>query len=63
MNEQPEGTILAIVALQKTAVGGGAPIFFARDEEEQEKVAGYLSRILDASAHDLENGSLILVKH
>jgi len=63
LSEQTAGTILAIVTLQMTTVGGGAPIFFARDEEEQQKVANYLSRILDANAHDLENGSLILVKH
>ncbi|MDD4237935.1 MAG: hypothetical protein PHT62_05210 [Desulfotomaculaceae bacterium] len=63
MNEQSVGTILAIVTLQMNMVGGGAPIFFARDEEEQQKVADYLSRILDATAHDLGNGSLILVMH
>jgi cell wall assembly regulator SMI1 len=63
MNEQSAGKILAVVTLQMSMIGGGAPIFFARDEEEQQKVANYLSRILDATAHDLENGSLILVKH
>lgn len=44
-------------------VGDGTPVFLARDEVEQERVANYLSRILDATAHDLENGSLILVRH
>jgi hypothetical protein len=40
-------------------VSGGAPIFFARNEEEMERVAGYLSTILDAMVHDLGNGSYI----
>ena len=63
MSEQPAGVILAIVTQQTAGVGGGAPIFFVRDEAEQQKVADHLAKILDASVHDLENGSLILVKH
>jgi len=43
--------------------GGGAPIFGAGDEEKQEKIARYLSKILDATVHDLENGTYIIVRH
>ncbi|NLI11899.1 capping complex subunit for YIEGIA [Pelotomaculum propionicicum] len=63
MNETASGIILAIVALDKEQVSGGAPIFFARDKVEQERTANYLARIFDAMAHDLENGSYILVRH
>lgn len=63
MSYDSVGTILAIVTLQMSTVGEGSPVFLARDEEEQQKVANYLARILDANVHDLENGSLILVKH
>ncbi|HBC94636.1 MAG TPA: hypothetical protein DCZ10_17495 [Pelotomaculum sp.] len=63
MSDEQVGTILAIVTLQMSMVGEGTPVFLARNEEEQQKVAGYLSKILDANVHDLENGSLILVKH
>ena len=55
--------ILAVISLNKELVSGGAPIFFARDEEELEKIAGYLSKILDAMVHDLGNGSYIVVRH
>ncbi|MDD4335660.1 MAG: hypothetical protein PHY77_08660 [Desulfotomaculaceae bacterium] len=55
--------ILAVIALNKELVSGGAPIFFARNEEEMEKVAGYLSKILNAMVHDLGNGSYIVVRH
>ncbi|MDQ7792890.1 MAG: hypothetical protein RDU89_00560 [bacterium] len=63
MKTAPLETILAVVTLHRETVGGGAPIFYAKDEEEREKIALYLSRILDAMAHDLENGTYIIVKH
>lgn len=61
--EAEVSNILAVITLNKELVSGGAPIFFARDEEELEKVAGYLSKILDAMVHDLGNGSYIVVRH
>jgi len=63
LDEKASGIILAIVALNKEQVSGGAPIFFARDKAEQERTANYLARIFDAMVHDLENGSYILVRH
>ncbi len=63
MKTAPLHTILAVVTLRHDAVGGGAPIFYANDEAERERIATYLSRILDAMVHDLENGTYILVKH
>lgn len=58
-----EHRILAVVTLDKSRVGGGAPIFVASDQDEQEKVALYVAKALDAMVHDLENGSYIIVKH
>ncbi len=55
--------ILAAVTLDKELVVGGVPIFFARDEEEQDKIALYLGRSLEGVVHDLENGVFIVVKH
>lgn len=55
--------ILAVITLEMNRVSGGAPIFLATTEEEREKTARYLSRILDAAVHDLENGSYIIVAH
>ncbi|HCC34021.1 MAG TPA: hypothetical protein DEQ28_09045 [Clostridiales bacterium] len=57
------GSILAVVTLRPESVGGATPSFFARDEAERERLATYLSRILDAMVHDLENGTYILVRH
>lgn len=55
--------ILAVVTLTKERVGGGAPIFVADQEDDLQKIAFSLEKILDANAHDLKNGTMILVKH
>lgn len=55
--------IVAVVALSSDTVGGGAPIFIASNEQELQETAFLLEKILDASAHDLKNGSIILVNH
>lgn len=55
--------ILAVVTLNMNHVDGGAPIFFARNQEEQAKIARYLAQTLDAMVHDLENGTYIIVRH
>lgn len=56
-------TVLAIITTDRELVGGGAPIFYARNPEEQVQVASTLGRILDAMVHDLKNGVLVVVKH
>ncbi len=66
MDIEQKGKILAIVVLagaRNKVKPGGAPIFIAENEEEQEKIALNLSRTLKAMAHDLENGVYILMKH
>lgn len=63
MINAPLGTILAVITLNMEEVSGGAPIFFAGNEEKQEKIARYLSKILDAMVHDLGNGTFIIVRH
>ncbi|MFY9114727.1 MAG: hypothetical protein WAO23_05755 [Dethiobacteria bacterium] len=56
--------ILAVITIDPSLVaGGGAPIFYVSDVEEQEKVATYLARITEGVVHDLENGVYIVVKH
>ncbi len=55
--------IAAIIALQANNVGGGAPIFVAETKEQQQQVAFTLEKILDAAAHELNDGIIILVHH
>lgn len=64
MHVELTGAILAIITCDPSLVAGGAaPVFIAHDQEEKEKMAMYLSRILKGMIHDLENGILIIVKH
>lgn len=55
--------ILAVCTLDSNSVGGSGPIFYCKDEEELQKVSLYLEKILDAMAHELRPGTMILVKH
>lgn len=55
--------IRAVVSIHQDEVRGGAPIFIASDPKKLEEIAFLLEKILDASAHDLKNGTIILVDH
>ncbi|MGI6112768.1 MAG: capping complex subunit for YIEGIA [Mahellales bacterium] len=56
--------IIAIVTLDKEKVyAGSAPIFVAENEDEQQRIAMYITRITFGMVHDLGNGILIIVKH
>ena len=55
--------ILAVIAVDRATVGGGAPIFYARDKEELSELAMLISRVFGAAAHDLNNDVMIIVKH
>ena len=60
------GSILAVVsteAAKEKIIAGSPPVFIVRDEAEQQKIALYLSKTLDAMAHDLENGILLIIRH
>ncbi|HHU61303.1 MAG: hypothetical protein QM401_11985 [Bacillota bacterium] len=55
--------ILAIITLGRDKVASGVPIFYAKDQEEQDNLCLLLSRILGAAVHDLQNGVKVIVKH
>lgn len=55
--------IVAVVTVKGDEVGGGAPTFIAPDETKLQETAFLLEKVLDASAHDLKNGTIILVDH
>ncbi|MGE5589993.1 MAG: capping complex subunit for YIEGIA [Bacillota bacterium] len=58
-----ENAILAVVTLHPEQVAGGLPVFAVPDDTSAQKLAGSLSHILDAQVHDLQNGTLIIVRH
>ncbi len=56
--------ILAIITINEKVVSGGSvPTFYAKDVEEQKKVALTISKITTGMVHDLENGCLVVVRH
>jgi hypothetical protein len=55
--------IVAIVATDKEQIAGGAPMFFVDSQEELMKLSFSLEKIMDANAHDLGNGLMIIVDH
>jgi hypothetical protein len=55
--------ILAVATTERDRVGGSGPIFYCKDEEELQKTSLYLEKILDAMAHQLRPGTMILVRH
>ncbi len=56
--------ILAVITVDRNSVAeGGVPIFYAKDEAEQEKIAIILSRVTEGVIHELENGVKVLIKH
>lgn len=55
--------VLAVCTMDKVKVGGGAPIFYASDQDELSELALLLSRVFGAAVHDLHNGVFIIVKH
>lgn len=56
--------IVAVVTMNRDSiVGGGAPVFVMENEKGLQEMAFLLEKIIDASAHDLKNGTIILVDH
>lgn len=55
-------SMFAIVTTDKNAVlyGGMAPVFYAQNNVERDRVAMWLCRITNAIVHDLHNGTVIL---
>ncbi|WP_027093671.1 capping complex subunit for YIEGIA [Cohnella thermotolerans] len=53
--------IMAVVTTEKESVGGGAPLFYARDKEEMQELAHLLEKLLNAAAHQLNEHSFLIV--
>lgn len=61
MNLSP---IVAIVTTEKERVGGGGvPIFYCKNADEQQQVAFTLEKCLDALVHEITPTTYIIVKH
>ncbi len=60
--DAPRSVMFAVVTINRAAIGGGmAPIFYAEDAAERDRIALWLSRITNCIVHDLHDGSLALI--
>jgi len=57
------GKIMAVVTVNEQKISGGVPIFYVDNHDQLQKLSFSLEKILDATAHDLKDGLMILVKH
>ena len=54
--------IVAIITMTpETIQGSGAPIFIVKDKKELQKISMTLEKIMNASAHEIEENTLIIV--
>ena len=58
-----EKYILAVITMHPDAGIAGLPIFYAKDEQEQNRLANLLEAILDGIAHKISDWVYIIVKH
>lgn len=56
-------SILAVVTLRSDQISGGTPIFIVQNQEELEKKSFLLEKILDGMAHQLDDHTMIIVRH
>jgi hypothetical protein len=55
--------ILAVVTTKRESVAGGAPIFVTDNKEQLQQTAFILEKVLDAMVHELNEETLIIVRH
>ncbi|AKF95432.1 hypothetical protein ABE137_03555 [Brevibacillus laterosporus] len=55
--------IVAIITTRKGDIAGGAPIFFAKDNQEMQEMAFTLEKITDAMIHQITPEILVIVRH
>lgn len=54
--------IVAVVTTKGESLkGGGAPIFIVTNKEELQKISNTLEKTLDASAHEVDADTMIIV--
>ncbi|MCD9021224.1 capping complex subunit for YIEGIA [Cohnella silvisoli] len=53
--------IVGIITTDHGSVGGGSPIFYARDRDDLQKVAHLLEKVLDCAAHEVHEDLFIVV--
>ena len=61
MSEQHSMIVAVITTKQGNIKGGGAPFFITSDRDTLQKVSMTLEKIMDASAHEIDEDTLVIV--
>ncbi|EKN70156.1 hypothetical protein M670_04614 [Schinkia azotoformans MEV2011] len=61
--EQPTKIIAIITTKPENVLAGGAPIFITKDAESLQNTSSMLEKTLDASAHEVNEDTMIIVAH
>lgn len=58
-------TIIAVITTDKDRAvpGGGAPVFYAKDKQELDRIALYISKTTFGMVHEIAPETYIIVKH
>ena len=60
--ENQHAEIVAVITMNpETVQGGGAPIFIVKDNKELQKASMTLEKIMDASAHEIDTETIVIV--
>lgn len=59
--EQPTKIIAIITTNPENVLAGGAPVFVAKDIDSLQKTSLTLEKTLDASAHEVNSETMIIV--
>ncbi|WP_156890528.1 capping complex subunit for YIEGIA [Sporosarcina ureae] len=61
MENQLAAIAAVITTKPETIQGGGAPVFVVTDQKELQKTSMTLEKIMDASAHEIDMNTIIIV--
>lgn len=61
--ELPTSIIAVITMKQENLKGGGVPVFITENKEALQQTSSSLEKILDASAHEIDQYTMIIVAH
>lgn len=61
MNDQRTAIIAVVTTKPDHTKSGGAPVFIADHEEDLQNISKSLEKILDASAHEINPYTMIIV--
>ena len=61
MSKQYSMIVAVITTKQGNIKGGGAPFFITSDRETLQKVSTTLEKVMDASAHEIDEDTIVII--